>query len=252
VIGLQEAFEVFARSFAFVRSQVYPSEFVKLGSVFAVRDPLPRKHAPRGTQFFSVDKPAELVIATIKSHARGSYSLWDAVSEEKALGPAKMSYKRAGFRALRTERIMAARIEGREVQPYECPCKVKRVSTLLEIERIKSVSGSRPLRPEHLESDDSPIRCYYASNFDGPIGWATSVRTGVNAYVSGMYVRENFRRQGIGRAILDYLMRDDGRLGVEWSVLVANNMGAKLYPHLGYETLGFMQGFTPVRGGLVA
>jgi predicted GNAT family acetyltransferase len=104
------------------------------------------------------------------------------------------------------------------------------------------------MREDHLGRDDAPLRQYAALDGDGAIvGWAKSIVVGDATWVQGMYVRPEFRRQGIARAMLSRLLRDDRAHGSRASFLLASHTGAKLYPVVGYEQIGELLLFIPKR-----
>jgi predicted acetyltransferase len=60
-----------------------------------------------------------------------------------------------------------------------------------------------------------------------------------------MYVNPAYRRQGIARALLNRMLTDDRDNGATANILLASHTGSKLYPTVGYETLGMLYMFTP-------
>ena len=96
--------------------------------------------------------------------------------------------------------------------------------------------------------DDSVCRLYAAYDGDVPIGWVRGIRTHSDcAWVAGMFVSPEYRRQGIGRSLLSAMLEDDACHGVNWSVLLASLTGALLYPHLGYREQGLLLLFSPAK-----
>jgi len=57
----------------------------------------------------------------------------------------------------------------------------------------------------------------------------------------------HYRRQGIGAALMNAMLRDDKEHGSQASVLLASHAGAMLYPQLGYEKIGELLLFVPQR-----
>lgn len=68
--------------------------------------------------------------------------------------------------------------------------------------------------------------------------------TGKNEiYLQDIYVRPNYRRKGIGRAIMAYMARfavEKGATWVEWVVVDSNNDALKFYKSLGAETIAYL------------
>jgi predicted acetyltransferase len=100
------------------------------------------------------------------------------------------------------------------------------------------------LLPEHL-TPDAPLRQYVALVDDELVGWVASIVVDAGAWCSNMFVRPEFRRRGIARAMLCRMLADDRRSGAQQAVLLASHAGAKLYPVVGYEQIGELLLFTP-------
>lgn len=60
-----------------------------------------------------------------------------------------------------------------------------------------------------------------------------------------MFVKAEYRRRGIARALLTRMLRDDRAAGTAASVLLASHAGSALYPTVGYETIGALLMFAP-------
>jgi GNAT superfamily N-acetyltransferase len=112
-------------------------------------------------------------------------------------------------------------------------------------ERVATAAGSRQMLDEHVGRDDAPLRQYAALDGDAVVGWVRSIVVGDRTWVSNMHVLPAYRRRGIARAMLARLLRDDRDRGSRASVLLASHTGAKLYPVVGYETIGELLLFTP-------
>jgi GNAT superfamily N-acetyltransferase len=76
-------------------------------------------------------------------------------------------------------------------------------------------------------------------------GWVTSLACGPDAWTSDLFVYEEFRGRGYGRALMSRMLSDDKATGVCANVLVASAAGARLYPHLGYRNIATPQVFCP-------
>jgi GNAT superfamily N-acetyltransferase len=66
--------------------------------------------------------------------------------------------------------------------------------------------------------------------------------TGKNAYITSMYVKAEYRRRGIGSAILEELVKKATTKGYEIIMLHASEMGRPLYERIG---------FTESRNGMI-
>jgi predicted acetyltransferase len=62
-----------------------------------------------------------------------------------------------------------------------------------------------------------------------------------------MYVEKEHRRRGIGSAMLAKMLRDDRAHKAKYSVLLSSHTGALLYPRVGYQQIGTLLMFAPMR-----
>ncbi len=60
-------------------------------------------------------------------------------------------------------------------------------------------------------------------------------KSGIEGYISNVYVREQFRRRGIASQIMNALADDARARGVEKVILHATDTGKKVYEKLGYK-----------------
>ena len=124
--------------------------------------------------------------------------------------------------------------------------KILRVTDADLAERTAKAQRARPLT--HLTTDDAPVRMYVCLKGKNVVGWVISVRSDdESTWVSNLHVREEFRRQGIGRALMSAMMEDDVRFGLRWSVLLSSQAGANLYPLVGYQQIGLLQIYMPIK-----
>lgn len=75
--------------------------------------------------------------------------------------------------------------------------------------------------------------------------WVRSIGVGDATWCSNIYVKPEFRRRGIARALLSQMLHDDRSAGAQQAVLLASHTGAKLYPVVGYEQIGTLLVYTP-------
>ncbi len=88
--------------------------------------------------------------------------------------------------------------------------------------------------------------CLYAALIDDvPVGWVSSIDVGGMTWCANMFVKANFRRFGIAKALMCKMLRDDRKYGSQLAVLIASHVGAMLYPIVGYSTLGTLLVYTP-------
>jgi predicted GNAT family acetyltransferase len=130
----------------------------------------------------------------------------------------------------------------------ECPADVFRIDTEEQAQRLSLATGSRPTPAEHLFQRPRQKR-QFCAELDGEIvGWVHSIQLRPNiASCFNMYVKPEFRRRGIAKALLSRMLADDREHGALHNVLLASHAGAKLYPAVGYEQIGTLHLFCPLK-----
>lgn len=155
------------------------------------------------------------------------------------------AYKQLGYRYLGKEALFI--LDTEQLIQYKSPA-VKRITTLEEAELVARASRARQIFPQHLTKDDAVCRLYAAFEENTPVGWVRSIRTHPDcSWVSTLFVKASNRRNGIGSGLMSAMLKDDKHYGVRWSVLLASQAGAKLYPRLGYIQQGKLLIFSPVK-----
>jgi GNAT superfamily N-acetyltransferase len=240
--SLESAIEAFVHGFAFTRCFNHPSEAVRVGPLWVVRDGVrPRGDYRREEWIAHAVEPFE-VDALARRGTRGRFCLCviRGIHEPDDNIPAE--YKPLGYRFGGTEALMVHQL-AKVPKPAE-PFPIERVMTAELADRIAKAAGKRQILESHF-SNDAPLRQYVALDAGSPVGWARSITAGKSNWVSNVHVIPEYRRRGIGSAILARMLRDDRRFGAAQSVLLASHAGAMLYPRVGYETLGKLYIFTP-------
>lgn len=241
---IADAIEVFVHGFAFTRSRTHPYLAEQVNGLWILRDAPGRKN-PRKIEVIAHGiEPAE-VVRKIRESDIGWHFLCEVHVPNAPFDEIRGEYKAAGYRALGTEWLFAHDLG--EIPVFESEPSVRRVTTVEESERLKLASGRRKILPQHLKGENQPQRLYAAMDEVRVCGWVSSIPVGRSAWVSDLYVFQEHRGKGFGRALMSALLRDDLAHGAETSVLVASSDGARLYPHLGYEQIGVLQVFCPVR-----
>jgi GNAT superfamily N-acetyltransferase len=116
-----------------------------------------------------------------------------------------------------------------------------------ELAEYERQSGAVVINLETLIRDGFEARPKFRSliaEWDGEaIGYALffgiySSLNGSGIFVEDLFVREGFRRRGIGRALLSAVARigrEEGSYGIRWEVLGWNGSAIKFYRSLGCE-----------------
>ena len=82
------------------------------------------------------------------------------------------------------------------------------------------------------------MRLYAGLIDDVVVGWVSSIEVGGMTWCANMFVKANFRRFGIAKALMCKMLCDDRKYGSQLAVLTASHVVAMLYLIVGYSTLG--------------
>ena len=142
---------------------------------------------------------------------------------------------------------MIPELKIRSAQPSDVPAIFKLIKALAEYEKLShAVTGSADALQEHLFGQRPYAEAILAEWQEIPAGFAlffcnySTFLTKPGIYLEDLFVLPEYRRQGIGKAILTYLAqvaveRDAGRL--EWSVLDWNQSAIEFYQSMGASVL---------------
>lgn len=193
----------------------------------------PRRN-PRRIEVVGVEVPPEEVVETLNQAGIGRHFYCDVSASPENRFRRRDQFKAAGYRANTTEWVYAHRLA--EIPVHRSRPAVCLARTEEDFDRVPQRSTQK--RPWYGVG-----RQYTVSHPTRPVGFVRSVPVGEDAWVSDLFVHQEYRRQGYGSALMYRLLRDDLADGVRNSVLLASLSGSKLYPHLGYELLGVLQAF---------
>jgi GNAT superfamily N-acetyltransferase len=253
-VGIDEAIEVFARGFSFKRSRTHPYVPERIGPAWVMRDAPRRGKSPtyRRAEWVACGVEAVDLHALAATHTRGRYAICAVRAPGEPEAELRQAYKRLGYRLGATEAIMAHSLT--RIPRTEAPARITRVTTPALARRLAQATRSTPLDEAAL-ADDSPLWQYVALDGDEPVGWVQSIMVRTETAGNGtpmtwcadMFVQPSHRRRGIGRALLERMLRDDRRRGSAAAVLSASHDGAKLYPGMGYDQIGQLFCYSPPR-----
>ena len=135
----------------------------------------------------------------------------------------------------------------RFAQPADCDAIFNLIKALAEYEKLSNaVSGNANLLKQHLFDEPRYIEAIVADSMGKIVGFAlffhnySTFLTKPGIYLEDLFVLPDYRRQGIGKALLVKLAqialeRNCGRL--EWSVLDWNEPAQKFYRTMGASIL---------------
>ncbi|GAB3740411.1 GNAT family N-acetyltransferase [Microlunatus parietis] len=242
---LDRAIEVFVHGFSRTRSRTYPYLAERVGGSWVLRD-APRRDPAKYRREEWVGHglaPAELY-QLAQTHTRGRYALCVVRADDEDPSPLRNAYRELGFRLGGAEPFLQHRLVDLPAPDPSIP--IERVTTSAQADLLREAGG--PRLPEQAFAEDGPYRQYQAVLDGVPVGWVASIEVATDgSWCSEMFVVPTQRRRGIGRALLARMLRDDRDRGLRSSVLSASRAGAYLYPTVGYERLGELLVYTPVR-----
>lgn len=245
-ITIPQAIEVFARGFCFTRSFTFPylPEQLQEG-LWVVRDAPRTRGDYRKEEFIGYGLAPETLDALAKRHTRGRYHLCAIRSMEESDTPLRDGFKALGYRLMTTEPFMVHSLE--PLSPVREPVPIVRVTTREAADTLARAAGSRQILPEYLEADPPPMRQYMALDGEKPVGWVGSVAAAGCGWCTNLFVAPDYRRRGIGSALLMRMLHEDRAAQTRANVLLASHAGAKLYPTVGYQQIGELLAFVPSR-----
>lgn len=239
---IEGAIEAFVRGYTYTRSFTHPYLGERFGPLWVTRD-APRKRGDlRSEEWVAYRVSPEETDRVARENARGRYAvcaILDAGEPDSAL---REGYQALGYRLGHTEPLMVHSLQA--IPEFTAAAEIQRVRSAEVAARLAAAARARQVLPKHLV-DDSELRQYVAMVDDELVGWVRSIVCGKSTWCSNMFVKPEFRRRGIARAMLCRMLQEDREHGAETAVLLASHAGAKLYPVVGYRQIGMLYLFTP-------
>lgn len=221
-------------------------ELVKVGPLRVMRDALGRKRDPRREDFTIIGVEPKTALRAIREYGPRFWAILVVEPADADHGRLKLEYKANGYRAITSFPFFVLNLK--ELKPNDSDHSVIRVTTKEQAEAVNEMAGRNQIPLQFLREGDAKIRLYACFSGDEAIGMVRSIRTRKDtAWVSNLFVTRPHRKKGIGFALMHHMLVEDAKYGASNSVLLSTGEGAKLYPRLGYEKIGLMQIFTPVR-----
>ncbi|MBQ9927963.1 MAG: ribosomal protein S18-alanine N-acetyltransferase [Lachnospiraceae bacterium] len=119
---------------------------------------------------------------------------------------------------------------------------------VVEVSRIEQEVFSMPWSPEDfLEMVEADYAYYYVAEEDGEIAGCCGIRNiAGEGEITNVVVAEKFRRRGIGRALMEYMLKEAPLHGIGDATLevrVSNLPAISLYESLGFKGEGVRPNF---------
>jgi GNAT superfamily N-acetyltransferase len=213
--------------------------------VWVMRDAPRRRGDCRSAEVVAAGVPVAGLDALAREEMRGAFRVCYLLPRGEADTEVRAAFKCLRYRLMATEELMVHRLAA--IAPAAEPFPVSRVTAAAEADALAKAAGRRQILPEHLTAAPSPVRQYAAWDGESPVGRVNSVVVGDRTWCASMFVEPGYRRRGIARSLLTRMLRDDHDAGSAANVLLASHAGSKLYPTVGYETLGTLYMYVPPR-----
>lgn len=241
---LDSALEVFARGICVPRSFTHPYLAERVDGLWVTRDAPRRVARYRREEWFAHGITPQQTVRIVKRHTRGRYAICAICAAGESDEPLRAGYRVLDYRLGFTEPIMIHRLQ--RIPRFASPTEIVRVLDAVLANKVNKAVRRRQILPEHLRPD-APLRMYAALASGDPVGWVSSIEVAGATWCANLYVKPEFRRRGIGRALMCRMLRDDRTFGSHLAVLAASHTGALLYPLVGYEQIGTLYSYTPRR-----
>ena len=244
MMSIDRCIEVFAKGLAFTRSFTKPCIASEIEGAWWLRDDPSLRVRQRNDEWitpFSID--AGILDRLARESTKGGFTVSAVTTnaEEEVLLRAR--FRKLGYRLWRTEPLMT-----------RSTVKTPRIETIANVRLVET--NAIPSRRTNAQGGStisgnlwkgSPVRCHVAMLHDQVAGWARSISVNDSSWCDSMFVEPEFRRRGIGRALVVTMLRADRAAGLMASVLAARHTGAKLYSTVGYQTAGAVLVLTPAK-----
>lgn len=239
---LELAVEAFAKGFALAKSIASPYVAVRSGPLWILRDGVGRGRGSRLSEVVALSLPPTETFDLLGNTPLGRYALCVVEPTGVDFERVRLDHLALGFRLMSRQPVFVAPTGG----PAVPDSRIERVQDAELAGRIAKIAQRRQILKQDLEGQE-PARRLFAAIVEGePAGWVSSIKAvpGAN-WVANLFVRPEFRRMGLGGALMRALLDDDSRVGIPWSVLLSSQAGAHLHPRVGYVQIGLLQLFAP-------
>lgn len=237
---LEVATEIFVQAFSKGRSKTHPYLATRHNDLWVMRDGPGKKGNPRKIEVVACNLSPGETIRQVRELNLGWHFLCAAYASESDFAETRKECKAHGYRALGTEWYFVHNLDPTRVPILESDPPVRLVTSREQYATIQH----RNRQPRAYRGDESRQYCIW-DDFD--FGWVHSVPHGPDNWVSDLYVHQEFRGRGFGKALMSKLLLDDIALGVRSSVLVSSAAGRKIYPQLGYKEIGVLHVMCPAK-----
>jgi ribosomal protein S18 acetylase RimI-like enzyme len=191
-------------------------------------------------EFYVLQGDPHAVIAAIRATGAGPHQVIDVIGTAPSLDDPV--YQAAGYRCGDIEILMDRPITQADAARPDDPRIVDKL-TETQMGKLavvwnngRTANDYQPILPAH---NTAPGLVQRFIEIDGePAAYGRAMAVGGNALLCDVNTFPNFRRRGLGRALMESLHSGLARSEVTRVVLTATEMGMPLYEQLGYRILG--------------
>lgn len=235
---LERAVNVFVEAFSQGKSRTYPYLVTHPEPWLAVMQDTPPRKNSRKIEVISTGGDPAQTVSRVQELNLGWHFLCEIYPDPSDFAQVRAEYKTLGYRAVSTEWMFVHSLHQLPDRHRGIP--VETVRTPEELASIPQLASHK----RHLQPGNTKFVIHDSTTDKG---WVTHVPFGADHWVSALWVREGYRNQGLGRALMTELLHFAKERGDEHSVLLASSDGARLYPKLGYQQIAELQMFCPAK-----
>ena len=210
--------------------------------------PTGRKKSNFSDEFYVLQGNPDAKLAAMHEADTGPKLYFDVIGVDPAQDDAV--YTAAGYRCDWIEILMDRPLTAEDAALPDDP-RIVRTLDPDQIERLaqawtrgRAPNGYQPIVEAH---NTTPELVQALIEIDGETAaYGRAIVDGPNAFISDVNAFPNFRRRGLGEAVMRALHADSARLGATRVVLTSSQMGLTLYQKLGYRNLDEVWIFEPV------
>jgi GNAT superfamily N-acetyltransferase len=233
MLTIQTAIDAFLEGWIYSRRMERAITLTPLESMRVVQFGDAPMLKPRPDEFMIYDTPPQDAVALVRE-------VYPALSHHLSVFTNNMpetlaAYAHYGYHLYQHEYLMAMEVDAARLSPSP-EISVRRVTTDEERRWFNAANGREVIPPRALHD---PHIVYYYVRFDDDLACEgrSVLTTNYIAVADSIYTAEDYRRHGLGAALMQTALLDATNSGASHAVLVASDDGRKLYLTLGYMVL---------------
>jgi GNAT superfamily N-acetyltransferase len=245
---IQNAIETFAGGWCYTRSFTHPYVATRLTPHVLQMHDAPRLNPNadvRRDEFACFGCTPTEALTTAAAAAKGNFAVCYVLPQDADDTEIRKEFKSLGCRLGATEAFMEN--DSPEIDATEPIIPIVRIADQAHADAIGKAWRRKQILSQDIANENAVHRVYTIHDGTKFIGSCGSIRIGDASWISSVYVDAEYRRKGLGTALMTRAMSDDRTLGIRKSVLLASHTGSKLYMHLGFKQLGTMYIYNPPR-----